>query len=78
MNKVTHTTPCLFYAVKGWNSRVFFNAVWRGVETYVAKLDTEIRDFQSFRELLVTCTLKLEELGIFCKHVCYTIYLAYL
>ncbi|KAK7830238.1 hypothetical protein CFP56_028393 [Quercus suber] len=40
----------------------------RGVETYVAKLDTEIRDFQSFKELLVTCTLKLEELGIFCKH----------
>nr|POF10520.1 protein eds1b [Quercus suber] len=48
---------------------LFLPRVWRGVETYVAKLDTEIRDFQSLREFLVTCTLKLEELGIFCKHI---------
>jgi hypothetical protein len=42
------------------------------MELDVAKLETEIGDFQ---KLLVTRTLKLKELGIPCKHVCYPIYL---
>ncbi|OVA13584.1 IGR protein motif [Macleaya cordata] len=43
----------------------FLNGVGKGVETHVAKLETEIGDFQ---KLLVTRTLKLKKLGIPCKH----------
>ncbi|KAK9291377.1 hypothetical protein L1049_019323 [Liquidambar formosana] len=39
--------------------------IGRGVETHVAKIETEIGDFQ---KLLVTRTLKLKKLGIPCKH----------
>lgn len=44
----------------------FLTGVGRGVEAHVAKLETEIGDFQ---KLLVTRTLKLKKLGIPCKHV---------
>ncbi|XP_057433995.1 uncharacterized protein LOC130726716 [Lotus japonicus] len=43
----------------------FLNGIGKGVESHVAKLETEIGDFQS---LLVTRTLKLKKLGIPCKH----------
>ncbi|XVE89546.1 hypothetical protein DITRI_Ditri20bG0004800 [Diplodiscus trichospermus] len=43
----------------------FLNGVGNGVETHVAKLESEIGDFQ---KLLVTRTLKLKKLGIPCKH----------
>ncbi|XVF41754.1 hypothetical protein PTKIN_Ptkin01aG0305700 [Pterospermum kingtungense] len=43
----------------------FLNGVGNGVETHVAKLESEICDFQ---KLLVTRTLKLKKLGIPCKH----------
>lgn len=44
----------------------FLNGVGHGVESHVAKLESEIGDFQ---KLLVTRTLKLKKLGIPCKHV---------
>lgn len=44
----------------------FLTGLGRGVEAHVAKLETEIGDFQ---KLLVTRTLKLKKLGIPCKHV---------
>ena len=44
----------------------FLSGVGNGVETHVAKLESEIGDFQ---KLLVTRTLKLKKLGIPCKHV---------
>ncbi|CBI39611.3 unnamed protein product, partial [Vitis vinifera] len=43
----------------------FLNGIGKGVETHVAKLETEIGDFQ---KLLVTRTLRLKKLGIPCKH----------
>ncbi|GAU23853.1 hypothetical protein TSUD_380150 [Trifolium subterraneum] len=43
----------------------FLNGIGKGVESHVAKLDSEIGDFQ---KLLVTRTLKLKKLGIPCKH----------
>ncbi|KAK7344283.1 hypothetical protein VNO77_13723 [Canavalia gladiata] len=43
----------------------FLNGVGNGVESHVAKLESEIGDFQ---KLLVTRTLKLKKLGIPCKH----------
>lgn len=43
----------------------FLNGIGKGVETHVAKLESEIGDFQ---RLLVTRTLKLKRLGIPCKH----------
>ncbi|KAJ7977849.1 IGR protein motif [Quillaja saponaria] len=43
----------------------FLTGIGKGVETHVAKLDSEIGDFQ---KLLVTRTLKLKKLGIPCKH----------
>ncbi|KAL5713905.1 hypothetical protein ACHQM5_015938 [Ranunculus cassubicifolius] len=43
----------------------FLTGVGKGVETHVAKLETEIGDFN---KLLVTRTLKLKKLGIPCKH----------
>ncbi|MBA0852995.1 hypothetical protein Goshw_012274 [Gossypium schwendimanii] len=43
----------------------FLNGVGHGVETHVAKLESEIGDFQ---KLLVTRTLKLKKIGIPCKH----------
>ncbi|KAL5097404.1 hypothetical protein RYX36_001731 [Vicia faba] len=43
----------------------FLNGIGSGVESHVAKLDSEIGDFQ---KLLVTRTLKLKKLGIPCKH----------
>ncbi|GAB2276497.1 hypothetical protein Dimus_011220 [Dionaea muscipula] len=43
----------------------FLNGVGRGVETHVAKLETEIGELH---KLLVTRTLKLKKLGIPCKH----------
>ncbi|KAL4324803.1 hypothetical protein GQ457_11G010820 [Hibiscus cannabinus] len=43
----------------------FLKGVGNGVETHVAKLESEIGDFQ---KLLVTRTLKLKKLGIPCKH----------
>ncbi|XWS57418.1 hypothetical protein CRYUN_Cryun09bG0172500 [Craigia yunnanensis] len=43
----------------------FLNGVGNGVETHVAKLESEIGDFQ---KLFITRTLKLKKLGIPCKH----------
>ncbi|KAI4301694.1 hypothetical protein L6164_034945 [Bauhinia variegata] len=43
----------------------FLNGIGNGVESHVAKLESEIGDFQ---KLLVTRTLKLKKLGIPCKH----------
>lgn len=43
----------------------FLNGVGRGVEAHVAKLETEIGDFQ---KLLETRTLRLKKLGIPVKH----------
>ncbi|GLT38533.1 hypothetical protein SLA2020_127770 [Shorea laevis] len=43
----------------------FLNGVGGGVEAHVAKLESEIGDFQ---KLLVTRTLKLKKLGVPCKH----------
>ncbi|XP_050220907.1 uncharacterized protein LOC126671214 [Mercurialis annua] len=43
----------------------FLNGIGKGVEAHVAKLETEIGDFQ---KLLVTRTLKLKKLGIPCQH----------
>ncbi|KAK4743552.1 hypothetical protein SAY87_001553 [Trapa incisa] len=43
----------------------FLQGIGGGVETHVAKLETEIGDFS---RLLVTRTLKLKKLGIPCKH----------
>ncbi|TKY52315.1 IGR protein motif [Spatholobus suberectus] len=43
----------------------FLNGIGKGVESHVAKLESEIGDFQ---KLLVTRTLKLKKLGIPCKH----------
>ncbi|KAL0006253.1 hypothetical protein SO802_013814 [Lithocarpus litseifolius] len=42
----------------------FLNGIGKGVEAHVAKLETEIGDFQ---KLLVTRTLKLKKLGIPCQ-----------
>ena len=49
----------------------FLNGIGKGVETHVAKLETEIGDFQ---KLLVCRTLKLKKLGVPCKHVSSTTY----
>ncbi|OIV90901.1 hypothetical protein TanjilG_15634 [Lupinus angustifolius] len=43
----------------------FLNGIGKGVESHVAKLESEIGDFNS---LLVTRTLKLKKLGVPCKH----------
>ncbi|XP_038998280.1 uncharacterized protein LOC120123460 [Hibiscus syriacus] len=43
----------------------FLNGVGNEVETHVAKLESEIGDFQ---KLLVARTLKLKKLGIPCTH----------
>ncbi|KAI9071498.1 hypothetical protein K1719_046541 [Acacia pycnantha] len=43
----------------------FLNGIGNGVESHVAKLETEIGDFQ---KLLDCRTLKLKKLGIPCKH----------
>ncbi|XP_072954434.1 uncharacterized protein [Typha angustifolia] len=43
----------------------FLNGVGKGVEAHVAKLETEIGDFE---KLLVTRTLRLKKLGVPCKH----------
>ncbi|KAJ8752391.1 hypothetical protein K2173_004027 [Erythroxylum novogranatense] len=43
----------------------FLNGIGKGVESHVAKLETEIGDIQ---KLLVTRTLKLKKLGIPCQH----------
>ncbi|KAL2321466.1 hypothetical protein Fmac_025845 [Flemingia macrophylla] len=43
----------------------FLNGIGNGVESHVAKLESEIGDFH---KLLVTRTLKLKKLGIPCKH----------
>ncbi|KAF3436668.1 hypothetical protein FNV43_RR04385 [Rhamnella rubrinervis] len=43
----------------------FLNGIGKGVESHVAKLETEVGDLQ---KLLVTRTLRLKKLGIPCKH----------
>ncbi|XP_010040310.2 uncharacterized protein LOC104429074 [Eucalyptus grandis] len=43
----------------------FLQGIGRGVEAHVAKLESEIGDFN---RLLVSRTLKLKKLGIPCKH----------
>ncbi|MQL83356.1 hypothetical protein Taro_015826 [Colocasia esculenta] len=43
----------------------FLFGVGKGVETHVAKLESEIGDLN---KLLVTRTLRLKKLGIPCKH----------
>ncbi|KAM1790671.1 hypothetical protein ACFX12_034710 [Malus domestica] len=43
----------------------FLNGIGNGVESHVAKLESEIGDFQ---KLLVTRTLRLKKLGVPCKH----------
>ncbi|KAF4348676.1 hypothetical protein F8388_026089 [Cannabis sativa] len=47
----------------------FLNGIGKGVETHVAKLESEIGDFH---KLLVTRTLKLKKLGVPCKHASLT------
>ncbi|KAG2695823.1 hypothetical protein I3843_07G030500 [Carya illinoinensis] len=42
----------------------FLNGIGKGVESHVAKLESEIGDFQ---KLLVSRTLKLKKLGIPCQ-----------
>ncbi|AAB61056.1 hypothetical protein F2P16.4 [Arabidopsis thaliana] len=42
-------------------------APYHGVETHIAKLETELGDLP---KLLVTRTLRLKKFGIPCKHVC--------
>ncbi|RYR70650.1 hypothetical protein Ahy_A02g004982 isoform B [Arachis hypogaea] len=44
----------------------FLTGIGNGVESHVAKLESELGDFQ---KLLVTRTLKLKKLGIPCKHL---------
>lgn len=44
----------------------FLKGIGNGVETHMAKLETEIGDIE---KLLVTRTLRLKKLGIPCKHV---------
>lgn len=44
----------------------FLNGIGKGVESHVAKLESEIGDFQ---KLLVIRTLKLKKLGIPCQQV---------
>ena len=46
----------------------FLSGIGGGVETHVAKLETELGDLS---KLLVTRTLKLKKFGIPCKHVSY-------
>ncbi|KAJ7973254.1 IGR protein motif [Quillaja saponaria] len=68
-----HSSPCFYrffsksstYVVKVGIPE-FLNGIGKGLETHVAKLDSEIGDFQ---KLLVTRTLKLKKLGVPCKHV---------
>lgn len=55
----------LFFAVKVGIPE-FLQGIGGGVESHVAKLETEIGDLS---KLLVTRTLKLKKLGIPCKHV---------
>ncbi|KAH7676386.1 IGR protein motif-containing protein [Dioscorea alata] len=43
----------------------FLKGIGNGVETHMAKLETEIGDIE---KLLVTRTLRLKKLGIPCKH----------
>ncbi|XP_068321850.1 uncharacterized protein [Pyrus communis] len=43
----------------------FLNGIGNGVESHVAKLESEIGDFQ---KLLVTRTLRLKKFGVPCKH----------
>ncbi|KAJ7973253.1 IGR protein motif [Quillaja saponaria] len=67
-----HSSPCFYrffsksstYVVKVGIPE-FLNGIGKGLETHVAKLDSEIGDFQ---KLLVTRTLKLKKLGVPCKH----------
>ncbi len=47
----------------------FLKGIGKGVESHVAKLETEIGDFQ---KLLVTRTLRLKKLGIPCQQVTIT------
>lgn len=44
----------------------FLSGIGGGVETHIAKLETEIGDLP---KLLVTRTLRLKKFGIPCKHV---------
>lgn len=44
----------------------FLQSIGGGVESHIAKLETEIGDIS---KLLVTRTLKFKKLGIPCKHV---------
>jgi len=57
--------PALFFAMKVGIPE-FLQGISEWVEAHVAKLDSEIGDFNS---LLVSCTLKLKKLGIPCKYV---------
>ncbi|XP_010502068.1 PREDICTED: uncharacterized protein LOC104779413 isoform X1 [Camelina sativa] len=45
----------------------FLSGIGGGVETHIAKLETEIGDLS---KLLVTRTLRLKNFGIPCKHAC--------
>lgn len=56
---------CFLFAVKVGIPE-FLQGIGKGVETHVAKLETEVGDFN---KLLVSRTLKLKKLGIPCKHV---------
>lgn len=44
----------------------FLSGIGGGVETHIAKLETEIGDLS---KLLVTRTLRLKKCGVPCKHV---------
>lgn len=49
----------------------FLSGIGGGVETHIAKLETELGDLP---KLLVTRTLRLKKFGIPCKHVRYIVF----
>ncbi|XP_020206148.1 uncharacterized protein LOC109791284 [Cajanus cajan] len=70
ISPLPHSTPSRFFSksspyVVKVGIPEFLSGIGNGVESHVAKLESEIGDFQ---KLLVTRTLKLKKLGIPCKH----------
>jgi len=50
----------------------FLSGIGGGVETHIAKLETELGDLP---KLLVTRTLRLKKFGIPCKHVSFQVFI---
>lgn len=72
-NRADLTVSCRPYDIFFWivcavkvGIPEFLQGIGGGVEAHVAKLESEIGDFN---RLLVSRTLKLKKLGIPCKHV---------